>query len=66
MIATDNYDYQKPVTFFKSFTGANELPSIGSNLTQIAKGLKSKLILPFGLLPFQSVKETEKFSNISA
>lgn len=65
MIINDCYHYQKPITFFKSFMGANELPCIGSNLTQIAKEIKSKPILPFGLLSFKSVKETMRNSATS-
>lgn len=43
----------------------NELSTIDSNLTQTANGIKSKLIWPFRLSSFQTVKETTSNSATS-
>lgn len=43
----------------------NESSTVDSNRTQTANGIKSKLILPFRLSSFQSVKETTSNSATS-
>lgn len=60
MIVNYCYDYQKPVPSCTNFTGGNRSFRIDSNLIQAAKGIKQKVILPFGLFSFQLAEETTR------